>query len=184
MTRQGIVSSWVILAMLGAGSAAAQETSPVIVERTPAPTAESQPRRLVSPAVAAQLSAAIPKFEPASTKPETPTPDLRESDKPRNTILRLPSYIVREEKPILFKERELLTPKGRLDLALRKHPGMRFGSFWIFRNDGWALAMLAEEERLERQREMSDLLSLLTVADQKQMKPKVDEAFMRHIESR
>jgi hypothetical protein len=79
----------------------------------------------------------------------------------------------------VFNEREMLTPSARLELALKKYPGLRIGSFWIFRNDGVALAMLADEERLERKKEMQDLVSLLPTGQQKQLKPAVEETFMR-----
>jgi hypothetical protein len=183
MTRSRFVSLWVFAAVCGAGPLVAAETTPVLKEPAPAPSPPSPARpRPVSPAVAAQLSAAVPKFEniaPAPAKPAETAPDLRETDKPRNTIVRLPSYVVEEEKAPVFKERELLTPRGRLDLALKRHPGLRLGSFWIFRNDGIALAMLEEEEQLERKKEMQDLLSLLSVAQTKEVKPLVADAFLR-----
>jgi hypothetical protein len=139
--------------------------------------------RAVSPAVANQLSAAVPKFEtPPPLKPIEPGTDLREIDKPLNTIIRLPSYLVVEESPPVLKERELLTPTGKLDLALKKFPGLRLGSFWIFRTDGIALALLAEEERLERKREFEDLATLMlftTPAAHATVKGEVQRAFIR-----
>jgi hypothetical protein len=39
--------------------------------------------------------------------------------------------------------------------------------------------MLEEEEQLERKKEMQDLLSLLSVAQTKEIKPLVDDAFLR-----
>ena len=85
----------------------------------------------------------------------------------------------RDKPAPTFKPRELLTAKGRLDLALERHPGLRFGSFWIFRNDGVALEMLAEEERLERIKEMQDLVSLLPLSEEKKVKPVMEQTFNR-----
>ena len=160
-------------------------TPPAPPATPPAPksaTPAARPR-VISPAVAAQLAVAVPKFEGVvPTTPAEPGPDLRGTDKPRNTIVRLPSYLVQEDKMPVFKESELLTPKARLHRALKKYPGLRFGSFWIFRNDGIALAMLAEEERLERKREFEDLASLLRFTDlpaHTTVKRQVENAFMR-----
>jgi hypothetical protein len=162
---------------------------PAAGERAPkssaTPTVDEPARtRPISPAVATQLAAAAPKYDAATAqeKPAEPAPDLRETDKPRNTIIRLPNYIVRPEKPPVFKERELQTPQARRELALRKYPGLNIGSFWIFRNDGIALAMLAEEERLEQKREFEDLVSLMRISDPAShatVKREVEKAFVR-----
>ena len=192
MTRLPLVSLWMIAATAGAGIAvAAEERPPVLVPAAessgPTATPASAKPRPISATAAAQLTAAAPKYTPAPAKPvETaePAPDLRETDKPRNTIVRLPRFLVAEDKPPVLNERNIATPKARLELALKRHPGLRLGSFWIFRNDGIALAMLEEEERLERMKEMNDMLTLLPAAEQKQMKPVVDQTFLRHTEPR
>ena len=114
--------------------------------------------------------------------PAEPGVELREIDNPRNTIIRLPNYIVREDKTPVLKERDVRTPKASLELALRRHPGLRLGSFWIFRNDGIALALLAEEERLERKKEFEDMVSLMPVSDpaaRATVKREVQQAFLR-----
>lgn len=150
--------------------------SPELVKPTPRP-------RAISPAAAAQLAVAAPKYEPPPPAPTGETsPDLREIDRPRNTIIRLPNYLVQEEKVIVPTEREVMTPQARLSLALKKYPGLRLGSFWIFRNDGIALAMLAEEERLEQKRAFEDLVQLMQVSDpaaKATAKRSVEQAFMR-----
>jgi hypothetical protein len=174
------------------------ETTPAASERpailsvpaTPQASDESKQAsraRAISPAIAAQLAAAVPKFEPPPPTPVA-TPlldaavDLRETDRPRNTIVRLPSYLVREEKPVILSDREIRTPRARLQLALKKHPGLRLGSFWIFRNDGIALAMLAEEERLEQKQQFEELVQLMHFSDpgmKATAKQGVEHAFMR-----
>lgn len=161
---------------------AGPDGAPVVLA-APAPDAAPARPRAISPAVAAQLAVVGPKFiAREQTKPAEAAPDLREIDKPRNTIIRLPHYVVREEKPPIFKERELLTPKGRLEFALKKYPGLRFGSFWIFRNDGLALAMLAEDERLERKREFENLAELMRISESDSaavVKREVERVFLR-----
>ena len=194
-----LLSAAAVLTATGSAAEAAREV-PATADRPPileatvatpppaAPVEAPAPRpRLVSNTVAAQLAVAVPKFEPPPADPapspasET-SPDLRETDKPKNTIVRLPRYLVQEDRPPVFKERELYTPKERLRLALQKHPGLRLGSFWIFRNDGIALFMAAEEKRLEQKREFEDLVSLLKFTDPPQhaaTKRHVEQAFLR-----
>jgi hypothetical protein len=122
--------------------------------------------RVISPAVAAQLSAAAPKFAPPPAAPKEPNPvartDLPASEKPKNAIIRLPAYVVQEPRVrVPTKERYVLTEKGQLDAAYRKHPGLRLGEFGPFKNTFWA-AMLADEIfAAERSQEMMDLMSLL-----------------------
>ncbi len=186
--------------VVGEASSVAAERPAILATPTALPAGANsaaepkQPNRAraISPATAAQLAAALPKFESppatpvaaASTDSGNPDSavDLREVDRPRNTIIRLPSYLVQEEKPVILTEREVQTPRARLHLALRKHPGLRLGSFWIFRNDGIALAMLAEEERLEQKQYFEDLVQLMQFSDpgtKATAKQGVDHAFMR-----
>lgn len=169
---------------------AAERPAMVATRATPNTAAEPNQAhrpRAVSPATAAQLAAAVAKLEPpppsaVATPPANPAIDLREVDRPRNTIIRLPSYLVREEKAVFLSEREVQTPRARLQLALKKHPGLRLGSFWIFRNDGIALAMLAEEERLEQKQHFEELVQLMHFSDpgiKATAKQGVEHAFMR-----
>jgi hypothetical protein len=169
---------------VGAPGMTAAEMSPLLKDPSPPPAAVAPGPAVthaISPAVAEKLAAATPKYTPpAAPAPQVEaTPDLREVDKPRNGIVRLPSYLVQEEKLPAFKERELLTPQGRLKLAYQRHPGLNFGNIWIFRNDGIALMMLEEEERLERRQEFYDLASLLPRPEAKKAKALADEAFSR-----
>jgi hypothetical protein len=185
MARSPFVSLGIAAALVGFGAARAAEIPPSAVadgpegpgiERATTAPVKSRP---VSPEKAAQLAAVVPKFEPVPQPPAEPPPDLRETDKPRNTIIRLPDFVVQQRKAPVLKERDVLTAEAKLELALRKNPGLRFGSFWIFRNDGIALLMAAEEERLEKKREMGELIRLMPASQQKQVKPLVEQAFMR-----
>lgn len=117
----------------------------------------------ISPATAARIAALAPKYTPASAKSAAEeNPLLKEpEDKPKNGIVRLPAYLVRQPKMPALSEAQVLTPKGRVDLAYQAFPGLRFGSFWIFRNDGIATAMLEEELMAERARQIADLMTLL-----------------------
>src|SRR5687767_15559235 len=115
MTRLPLVSLWVLAGVFGAGAVVAEEMSPLLKAPTSAPATPALDRpRAISQTAAAQLAAAAPKYESTPAKPAEPLPDLRETDKPRNTIIRLPSYLVQEDKAPVLKERELLTPKERV----------------------------------------------------------------------
>lgn len=154
-----------------------------------APSAETTaPRvRAMSPEVAARLAEKLPKFAPPPTPPaegspivQAPPPESRVADKPLNTIIRLAPYEVFEAKPPAFKERHILTPKGRLDLALKRYPGLNFGNFWIFNNNGIALAMLEEDFAIERKNEMMELTSLIADrTDRAKARDEVQQTFMR-----
>lgn len=130
----------------------------------------------------AKLAAATPRFAPPpQAKAPKPAPDLRETDKPRNTIYRLEPYVVQEKKAPVPPARELWTPKGRLEVALKRHPGARFLNFFGM-NDGIALMMLAEEERLERKREFEEMASLTSLTDPEAgaaLKREVQRVFLR-----
>jgi hypothetical protein len=133
------------------------------------PAVAPPPPHAASPAVAAKLAALAPKFvppPPAAASSDNALPeDLRETDKPKNGIVRLPNYVVREAKPRIFKAREMLTPAGQLALTLERHPGLRLDPFyWLGLGTGGAL--YAEEVRLERLKEMTDQVSLLSYSEQ------------------
>jgi hypothetical protein len=140
MTRSVQVPLFVLAAALAMPALAAAEESSAIVK---AMLAELAPRYTPPPAKAT--------VSPAVEEPH-------ETEKPRNGIIRLPRYLVQETKPPTFKERELLTQRGALDLAYKRHPGLRLGSFGPFKNDVWAKALLDEEWGIERSKEMFELL--------------------------
>jgi hypothetical protein len=145
--------------------------SPVLAPAASAAPAESPPSaaprrsRAISSEAAAALAAASPKYTPPPPKPppkpEEELVDLREVDKPKNTIVRLPKYIVQEKKPPIFRERDIYTAKGLTELAMRRYISDADRALNRFKlplfgiaMETRALAMYAEDERL---RQMSDL---------------------------
>jgi hypothetical protein len=104
--------------------------------------------RLVSSEVAAAVASSLPKYQPPPKPTERTASDLRETDKPKNDIIRLEKFIVREPKPPVFTERQLSTRKGLADLAMKRQPGLKIGNFGGM-NEGPALLMYAEQERLK-----------------------------------
>jgi hypothetical protein len=108
-------------------------------------------RRNVSPELAAKLRDGLPKYSPSKSAAPPPA-----GENPHDDILRLPHYEVREQKIPEFRKREMLTPKGRLEVALKRHPGLNFGPLksWNYRR---GLEMLEEEHILEIRRELEGL---------------------------
>ena len=60
--------------------------------------------------------------------------------------------------------RELLTPEGKLDLALKRRPGLKVGNFFGL-NNGIAMMMLAEDDAYERRLELQELSSFTAWID-------------------
>lgn len=126
-----------------------------------APAAPARPKRerAISGELAASLADTMPKYAPPP-KPVAPVaeedkPDLREIDKPRNTIIRLPKYVVQAPRPPIFRERDLRTPGGIADLAMKRYAGLGFGPFSEL-NRGIALTMYQEQERLNNMAGLAD----------------------------
>lgn len=147
--------------ILSSEGAAKDETT----KRETAP-ASSRRSRAISPEVAAALAAAAPKFTGPAPKPPEPKkeeelPDQRDIDKPKNQIVRLKPYVVREPKPPIFTERSVSTEKGLKDIAMRRYisdldRALNLASLPFFQGlaEKRAMAMYEEDERL---RNMSDL---------------------------
>lgn len=156
--------------------------------------------RAISPEVAAQLAASRPKFvvapPPPPPKPEEDIPDLRETDKPKNTIVRLPKFVVQEPRPAVFRERDIYTKQGLADLAMRRylsesdralnrftlpifHPVSLLGGT---SNEDRALAMYYEDERLKNMSDVADNTNMVMKSDSaagSKMKSAAQQTFIR-----
>jgi len=192
-----------LAASLRAQPAPAPENSPV---KNPTTPAEATPppaprRRAISPEAAAALAAAAPKYapppKPVEIKPVEELPDLRETDKPKNTIIRLPKFIVREPRPPVFTERDLSTnPKGLAQIAMRRYfteadRAMNRFMLPLFAtsryvglnsNESRALDLYYEDERLKNMADMSDLSNMVQKSDASSglyLKREVDKTFLR-----
>jgi hypothetical protein len=156
---------------------------------TPAPARKKE--RVASPALAAALAASRPKYNP----PPKPDPadedvDLREIDKPRNGIIRLPKYTVQEKKPPVFRERDIFTRGGLADLARNRYLSATdrilnrvtlplFGTS----SEARAMAMYAEDERLNNMSDLTDTaedIGRADAADGAYIKRVTDETYMRN----
>ena len=62
---------------------------------------------------------------------------------------------MQEPKPPVFTERQLYTKKGLAELAMKRQPGLKFGNI-LGMNEGLALKMYAEQERLDNLAALAD----------------------------
>ena len=130
---------------------ATTDASSVVLAQKPAPPPVPLPKsdadesdRIISSRTAAALAAAMPKY---SVPTPTPTPTLDpELDRPKNGIIRLPSYVIRESRPPVFRKQDLYTKDGLIDLSFKAHPGLLFGNI-LGLNSGIAYQMMLDEER-------------------------------------
>jgi len=126
----------------------------------PAPAEPAKPRRerVMSDEVAATLAVGMPKYDPPKPvvkKPEDDTTNARELDKPRNGIVRLEKYIVREKRPAIFRENDITTAAGKADLGMKRNAGLLGGNL-LGLNNPIALQMYREQERLDNMAELAD----------------------------
>ena len=157
MSRLLIASLLVTATVCAAAEESAASTQAASPDR-------NKPARVISPEMAARLVSTTPKFvpPPAPGTEAAPAPEPREPDRPMNQILRLPPYIVTDRRIAPTKERYVLTEKGKLDLALKKHPGFKFGPFaWL--NNVLAIGMIDVDHAHERRKEEADLWSLYSI---------------------
>lgn len=170
---------------LAASPASAQESSNPIEKPASATLAPTTPpparkrERAISSEVAASLAAAMPKYNPPKPapppKPVEEQPDLRDIDKPKNTIIRLPDYVVREAKPPVFRERDINTKAGMANIAMKKYgteASRALNRFTIplfgQSQEDRALAQYAEDERLKTITELNDAADMVSARDKAQ----------------
>lgn len=142
---------------------------------TPADEAPARNTRAVSPGVAAALAAGMPKYNPPKPveKDENGDPvDLREVDKPRNQIVRLPDYVVQEKKPPVFREIDIYTQKGLGELAKMRYlseTGQALNRYTIplfgMSAESYALMRYAEDERLRNVSELNESARDMSLTD-------------------
>lgn len=170
------------------------QAQPAVAPAKDATAAEDRaPRaRAISSNLAEALAASMPKYnpppKPAPKEPEEEV-DLREVDKPRNQIIRLPQYVVREQRPPVFTEREISTTKGLNAIALQRYfsqTGLALNRFTIplfgISKEAYAQMLYAEDERL---RNIADLdaaaadVNLVDPANARKLKEATRDTYQR-----
>ena len=152
----------------------------------------SGPSDKLSRATTNAVSSGIP-FNPPQPPKKNPEPepaiDPNDADQPANEIIRLPSYIVREPRPPVIRERDIYSKKGLGELAVNRYfsetakalnkytlPFVGMGS------ESYAMMMLEEDERLKNLDDAKQKISLLRETDPaaaEQLKREVDQTFIR-----
>jgi hypothetical protein len=133
-----------------------QDTSSIIL--APKATTAAQAPRAAAPhasssAVSGAIATALPKFtQLAPAKPLGQQPDLRDIDKPRNKIPRLPAnmmqkYVVHGARVPPFRDRDLYTKEGLIDLGFKNHPGLLIGNIFGL-NKGFAYEAFLRDEKV------------------------------------
>lgn len=139
-----------------------------------------QPGRALSPRASAAISAGFKYTPPPPPKAETDEDevDLRDVDKPKNEIVRLPRYTVTAKKPPVFRDRALYTQDELKQLAMSRHlskldtgllnkwtASARLNSWASIglgsSNEDRAMEMYLENERLQNMDAMQQDISLL-----------------------
>jgi len=148
--------------------------------------------RVVSADLAAQLAAATPKYTPPPPKPPAPdedeATDLRDVDKPRNGIIRLPKYIVTQPRPPVLSERAVYTKSGLNDLAIKRYlsEGYRVLNGFTLPLFGTsagarAMQMYDEDERLKNMSALNEDARMVSASDKAAglyVKRQVQETYM------
>jgi hypothetical protein len=158
-----LLAATLILATAPRGAAEEPAKSPAVSSNAVSEDRDSpvtQPRTL-SASTAAKLNAQLPHYtpKPAAAGANRLGAPAEDRDFADSSVLQLPNYEIQERQAPDFRERELLTPKGRIDVAFRRHPGLRFGPFSSL-NAKVGLMMLQEEQQVERYSEIKELTDL------------------------
>lgn len=157
--------------------------------------ASAQTADATRPSVSEEVSSAISAgitYQPApATPPTEESPDVRDVDPPRNSILRLPKHIVESPRPPVFSERAL-HPQGSLaQLAYARHFSPfqrnvlnRYRLPFIGQTDvAYALMQYEAEERERNMAETSEKIDLYRETgdeeEAEQLEEDMEEAFMR-----
>lgn len=123
---------------------------------------------LLRPEASTALRASLPKYDPTKAAPRP----LRARDVPHAVpnqgsaggVVVLPDYVVRGDKVPVSGAYDLLTPKGRLELAYQLNPGLKVGPLHHL-NDDHARDLLEEERRVQRMEEGAELINLSAMKD-------------------
>ena len=177
-------------AQTGAQQPAPSDTSAIILAPKPAAPGAAQvqppPAQGVSSGLSANMTASMPKYQPKPAHP-SPSPDLRDIDKPKNEIPRLPvavmsRYLVKGDKVPVFREQDIYTTSGLIDLSFKRHPGLRIGNIFNL-NAGIAYEMIKDDERLGAIDDLKDTAYAMAVggdpAEAKAILDATGEVFIR-----
>jgi hypothetical protein len=161
--------------VLAQQAASTADTSSVILapkaaEPTQAPQARAaDSARVSSPEINAAISSGIPAYnrEASAPKADSASKDVREADKPKNEIPRLPlalmsRYVVRGTRLPVFRNVDLFTREGLIDLSFKEHPGLRAGNFFNL-NSGLAFEAAMNDQKMADRSDLTDTAYAMAV---------------------
>lgn len=135
-------------------------------------TAPKKKQREVSGDISKSVSSSFKFNPPPPPKPEEELVDMREIDKPRNQIIRLPKYVVETKKPPVFNDRNLYSKEMLRRLAYQQYISsfsrnvlnkyrlpISFGS--NFTPEAYAMMQYEAAERQRNMVEMDNTVSML-----------------------
>lgn len=106
-----------------------------------------------SPHIREAIRAGLPKYQPQAAGDDVTMRASSEQAVEKDGTLNLPKVTVEAKSRPRIREYDMLTPKGRMELALKRYPGVRIGNLFGL-NSGIALALLKEEVEAEKRREL------------------------------
>jgi hypothetical protein len=167
-------SSLLLVLCVSASAAFAQAPASGDAANPASKKKESELSRETSAAVLAGYSYQPPKPVAAEEDDDT---DLRDTDKPRNEIIRLPKHVVEATRPPVFKERNFYTPGALRRLAAQRYLGQGQGlNRYQIGNSGENIAMQMywDDERLKNMTEAKNQVSLYRLAGDEERASKAE----------
>lgn len=110
------------------------------------------------------IRAGLPRYQPPTADGDVRMTESGEAAEERAGVLNLPKVTVEAKAPPRATEYDFLTPKGRLELAVKRHPGLKVGNLFGL-NNGIALAMLQEEIEVEKKSALKEQVERLSIDD-------------------
>jgi hypothetical protein len=167
---------------------AASTTSTDVIQ--PQPTVKKE--RVISKDLSSALAVGYKYQPPPPPKPEAEDVDLRDVDKPRNGIIRLPKYVVESQRPPIFNDRNLYSKEMLRRLAYQKYMSS-FSKNLLNRfhllgrgDEAYALMQYEADERKRNMAEMDDKISMYRVSgddtEAEKLKDDTQRTFMRRSE--
>jgi hypothetical protein len=183
------------MAMPAQTAAPADKATPTAAEFTTDQSAlQPKKERAISKSLSSALSAGIKYEPPPPPKPAAEEVDLREIDKPRNDIIRLPKYVVEAQRPPIFNDRNLYSKEMLRRLAYQRYASS-FSSNFLNKYrlpiiggglESYVMMMYEADERKANMAEMDDKVSMYRVsgddASADALKDDSQRTFMRRTE--
>jgi len=146
---------------------AAPKSSNIEISTGSAGGTPTKKRHAMSSDITTSVSSAFKYNPPPPPKADEELVDMREIDKPRNQIIRLPKYVVEAKKPPVFNDRNLYSKEMLRRLAYKKYASnfsrdVLNGKHLFGQEDiAYAMMQYEAEERKRNLVEMDNTVSML-----------------------